>query len=90
VGRRAGRLEDLGSIWTAPGFSDERIHLFVATDLEKVPQSLEEDEVLEVVQMPFREALAMAGRGQIPDAKSQCALLQVQLRLEPEASLPAE
>jgi ADP-ribose pyrophosphatase len=90
VGRRAGRLEELGFIWTAPGFSDEKIHLFLATDLETVPQSLEDDEVLEVVQMPFLEALDMASRGQIPDAKSQCALLQVHLRLEPEAFRPPE
>jgi ADP-ribose pyrophosphatase len=81
VGRRAGRLEELGCIWTAPGFTDEKIHLFLATDLEVVPQCLEEDEVLEVVQLPFQEALDMAGRGEMPDAKSQCALLQVQLRL---------
>ena len=90
VGRRAGRLEDLGYIWTAPGFTDEKIHLFLATDLEMVPQSLEDDEVLEVVQMPFREALDMAGSGRIPDAKSQCALLQVHLRLGADSSTPTE
>jgi len=67
VGRRAGRLEDLGYIWTAPGFTDEKIHLFLA-----------------------REALDMAGRGRIPDAKSQCALLQVQLRLGADSSTPTE
>jgi ADP-ribose pyrophosphatase len=79
VGRRAGRLEALGAIWTAPGFSDEKIHLFLATDLSPAAQSLEADEVLDVVRLPFQEALRMAHDGDISDAKSLCALFRVQL-----------
>lgn len=79
TGRRAGQLEALGSIWTTPGFSDERIHLFVARDLTPVGQALEDDEVLEVEPVPFDRVFEMIRSGQLCDAKSLCALLQVLL-----------
>jgi ADP-ribose pyrophosphatase len=75
VGRRPGHLELLASIYTSPGFTDEVIHLFAATQLTAVPQRLEEDEVIEVVPTPFDRALAMVFDGTIADAKSSLALL---------------
>jgi len=81
AGRRAGRLEPLGAIWTTPGFTDERIHLFVAFDLEPVPQRLEADEHLEVVPTPFARALEMVWNGELSDAKSALALLHAARRL---------
>jgi ADP-ribose diphosphatase len=89
VGQRAGRLEPLGMIWTTPGFSDERIHLFMASDLTAVPTAHERDEVIEVVRRPLAEVLAMARRGEIQDAKSLCALLHVLLRLGRVPGAPA-
>lgn len=80
AGRRAGRLEKLGAIWTTPGFTDERIHLFAAFDLEEVPQRLEPDEAIEVESMPFSEALELVWRGEIDDAKSALALLHAARR----------
>jgi len=76
AGQRAGRLEKLGEIWTTPGFTDEKIHLFAAFDLEPVPQRLENDEVIELLRMPFARAIELVWRGQIADAKSALALLQ--------------
>jgi len=75
VGRSAGRIEPLASIWTTPGFTDEKIHLFAAFDLETCPQRHEEDEIIEVVPMPLGEALEFVWSGQISDAKSALALL---------------
>lgn len=80
VGRRAGRLEFLGEILTTPGFSDETISLFAAHDLTEVPQALEANEVIEVVQITLSEALDLALNGQLLDAKSLCALFHVVLR----------
>jgi len=76
AGRRAGRLQALGSILTTPGFTDERIHLFAAFDLEEVPQRHEDDEYIEVLQVPLRQALDWVWDGTIDDAKSALALLQ--------------
>lgn len=81
VGRRAGRLEKLGSIWTTPGFTDEVIHLFSAFDLEPCPQRLEDDEVIEVVPVPLRDALGLVWSGELRDAKSALALIHAARRL---------
>ena len=81
AGQRAGRLERLGEIWTTPGFTDERIHLFAAFELEPVAQRLEEDEVIEVVRVRFDRALEMIWTGELRDAKSALALLHAAHRL---------
>ncbi|HVP31576.1 MAG TPA: NUDIX hydrolase [Myxococcota bacterium] len=81
AGRRAGRLEKLGWIWTTPGFTDEKIHLFAAFDLSPVPQRLEHDEVIEVLQLPLTRALEMVWSGEIVDAKSALALVHAAHRL---------
>jgi ADP-ribose pyrophosphatase len=81
VGRRAGRLEPLGSIWTTPGFTDERIWLYLAIDLEAGAQSLEHDECLTVERLPLEEAVRLAEEGGIEDAKSVCALFRAARRL---------
>lgn len=81
VGLAADRLESVGSIVTTPGFTDEVIHLFVATGLHSVPSQLGVDEVVEAVTtVPLPEALDMVRRGDIRDAKTIAALLQAHLR----------
>ena len=74
VGLAAGELIHLGSILTAPGFCDERIHLFLARALTAVPQRLEHDEVLSVSRMPLASAIAMIRSGEIEDAKTIAGL----------------
>lgn len=74
VGLAARELVPLGSMLATPGFCDERIHLFLARGLTATEQHLEADEVLEVLRVPLREAVRMAMRGEIDDAKSICAL----------------
>lgn len=81
AGVRAGRLEALGWIWTTPGFTDERIHLFAAFDLVPVDTRPEEDEVIEVVRVPLDEALGLVWRGELNDGKSALALLHAARRL---------
>lgn len=77
TGHRPGRLVPMGWIWTTPGFSDERIWLYLACDLEPSAQRLEQDEVLTVERVPLADAVAMAACGDIVDGKSVCALLRV-------------
>ena len=76
TGYRPGELTALGWIWTTPGFTDEKIWLYRATELTATRQDLQEDEVLEVEWVPFEEAVAMAMCGEINDGKSVCALLR--------------
>ncbi len=75
IGYRAGHLEKLGEMLTAVGFCDEVVHLYLARKLEPVAQALEADEFIEVVPMVLTEALALVARGEIPDGKTQLALL---------------
>ena len=81
AGRRPGRLEKLGCIWTTPGFTDEVIHLFAAFDLEEVPPRPEDDEIIEVVPTPLARALEMIWSGELRDAKSALALVHAARRL---------
>ena len=74
VGLAAGELIHLGSILTAPGFCDERIHLFLARALMPAEQCLEQDEVLSVSRVPLRRALEMIRSGEIEDAKTIAGL----------------
>lgn len=75
TGLIAGTLKPLSCIWTTPGFTDERIHLFLATDLSQGTVARDADEFLEVVRCPLDKALTMVRRGEIRDAKTVCALL---------------
>ena len=75
TGYVAGQLRRLTTIYTTPGFTDERIHLFLATDLSAGTVGLDDDEFVEVLTMPFSEALRAVEDGRIVDGKSICALL---------------
>ena len=80
AGRRVGRLEKLGWIFTTPGFTDEVIHLFAGFDLTPVPTRHEDDELIELVPMPLDRALELVWAGEIPDAKSALALIHAARR----------
>ena len=77
TGMRAGRLIPLTYIYTTPGFTDETIHLFVATDLEVGEAVHDHDEFLEVIRIPFSEAIEMVKDGRVVDCKSVAILLYV-------------
>jgi ADP-ribose pyrophosphatase len=79
IGYQAGRLELLASIFTAPGFTDEVIHVYKATGLTKGRQQLDRDEVLEVLEMPIAEAIGKIHDGTIRDAKTIVGLQAVYL-----------
>ena len=78
TGYAAASWRKLGEITPVPGYSNERIHLFLATDLTPAVQNLDVDEVLAVHEFPFKTATAMIASGDIQDAKTICALLRVQ------------
>ena len=78
TGMRAGSWRLLARFYTAPGFTSELMHLYLATDLRLADgQRLgpDEDEHLLLERLPWREALAAADRGEIADAKSLVGLL---------------
>jgi len=70
TGYSAGQWHQLGEIIPLPGYSDERIHIFLAADLQSADRHLDADEVIHVQEVDFFKALAMIGDGEIQDAKS--------------------
>jgi ADP-ribose pyrophosphatase len=78
TGMRAGSLERLTTIYTTPGFTDERIHLFMAHGLEPGTQRREADEFMELHPMPWSHAMDLVRTGAIQDGKTLASLLFVQ------------
>jgi ADP-ribose pyrophosphatase len=75
VGVSAGRVARLTTIWTTPGFTDEKIHLFWATDLKTGEHAREPDEFIEVSPTLLSDALTLIREGRISDAKTVVGIL---------------
>lgn len=75
TGYRAGKLEKLIDYYATPGFCDERMHLYLATDLEETAQKLDDTEFIELYPVTLDEALALIRSGEIEDGKTIVALL---------------
>ncbi len=82
VGYRASTFELLSSIFTAPGFADEVIHVYKATGLTKGRQHLDRDEVLDVIEMPLSEAITKIENGTIRDGKTILGLQAVYIKAQ--------
>jgi ADP-ribose pyrophosphatase len=81
TGMAAARLELLGGFYLAPGYSTEYMHVYLATGLVPDPLEADADEFLSVESLPLDRALAMAERGEFPDAKTLAALALARPRL---------
>ena len=81
TGLEAGEWTDLGHILASPGFCTEDLHMYLARDLTRKEQHLDEDEFLDVVIMPFEELVAQVMDGTITDAKTVAAVLKVKALL---------
>ena len=78
TGQRAGQLDRLGGIYTAPGFSTEYIHFYLATQLAPDRLAMDEDEVIDLLRLPLTEAIDLIRAGQIDDGKTVGGLLLAQ------------
>ena len=79
TGAVAGELIELGLFFPACAYSDEAIHMYAAKNITFREQKLDEDEFLNVFTMPLEDAVSEVLSGNIPDAKTQTALLKVWL-----------
>jgi len=82
TGLRANRVEPLAEINSGPGFTTERLYLYLATGLTSSSQNLDEDERVEVVHLSIDEALAAVDDGRIDDAKTVVAILRGREKLK--------
>jgi ADP-ribose pyrophosphatase len=80
IGQEAEEMEFLFSIYLTPGYCNELMHVYAARGLRPAAGQPEPDERIEVVTMPFDDALAMIERGEIQHAPTVCGLLAVARR----------
>jgi len=81
IGYVPGDLIFLGTYILTPGYSNERIHIFVARELRFVGQSLEEHEAIRTVELQYDSLLDMVLKGEIKDAKTVLAVLMYEARM---------
>lgn len=81
VGYVSGDVRHLMDFYSSPGFCNEKLSLYLAENVELGAQELDEGEFIELVTLPWAEAVAMALRGELGDAKTVAGILAVaQLR----------
>jgi len=75
LGFVADHLELLSEFYLSPGFLQEKMWVYLATEMTETRQRLDEDEILDVVRVPMVKALAMISSGEIQDAKTIIGLM---------------
>ena len=76
TGYTAGNVVSLGVFYPSPGIMDEVLYMYLATDLKKGEVHLDEDEFLTSEKLPLDKAVEMILNGEMPDGKTQTALLK--------------
>jgi len=92
LGVVAGKLDKLSEFFVSPGFCEEKMWIYLATELTETSQQLDDDELIEVVRVSLAEALEMITDGEIEDAKTIIGLMLAAPRIGSpmfEATYPA-
>ena len=76
TGMKAGKMTSLGILYPSPGYTNEHLYVYLATELGKGRIHLDEDEFVNTVKMPYREAYEMVMDNRIKDAKTCYAILR--------------
>lgn len=82
TGYRAETFTSLGEMWPAPGYSNELLAIYLASDLSADPLPADSDESIELQPMALQEALAMARDGRLRDAKSIVGILRLAAHMQ--------
>lgn len=92
TGHRAAAIVSLGGVYPSKSVSNERLDLFLATDVTPTPEGIahEPTELMRVQLMPLSEAVAMIHRGEITDAQTALALLLARPTIEGSGGATAE
>lgn len=77
TGCTAQRIDHLYTFYTTPGFTDERIHAFMATGLTRGEMAHEKDEFMSLETVTLSQALELIRKGELNDAKTALAILYV-------------
>lgn len=80
TGYCANKWTDLGYVYTSPGYSDEKLYLYMAEDLEFTHCHPDEGEILQALEYSYDNVLKMIANGEINDAKTLCAIMRAQIK----------
>lgn len=81
TGLTAGTFTYMGALLASPGFSDEVLHMYLATDLRQGPRHPDPDEFLDLERIPFSRLMDQVMSGELQDAKTVAALLKAKVLL---------
>ncbi len=70
------KFEYMGVCYPSVAYLSEKIHMYLATGLTFENQDLDDDEFLDVIKIKLEDAVEMVMNNQLPDAKTQCAILK--------------
>ena len=79
TGYCAKKWSELGYVYTSPGYSDEKLYLYRAEDLEYTNCHPDEGEILEPLEFEYEDVIKMVKSGEINDAKTLCAILRAKI-----------
>ena len=79
VGATAEKITYLGNLYPTVAYDTEIIYMYMAEGLDFGEQSLDPGEFIDVVKIPFDKAVEMVMNGEIPDSKTQLAILKAKL-----------
>lgn len=79
TGAVAQRWIDLGEYYGSPAILSEKIHMYMAEELSFGDTDYDDDEIMQVEQIPLSDLAGRVLRGEIPDGKTQCAVLRAAL-----------
>jgi len=77
TGYLAEKMEALGGFYASPGYTTEYLYLYLATELQLVPETPDPDEIINIVRVPLAGIPEMIASGEIRDAKTLVGLLRV-------------
>lgn len=81
TGYSAEEYRFIGEYYSSPAILSEKIYMYVATGLKAGERRLDDDEFLDVIEIPFGEVVKMIAENEIPDGKTQTAVLKAKLLL---------
>lgn len=84
TGYTAENYRFIGAYYPSPAILGEKISMYLATGLSEGERELDEDEFLDVVKLPFDTVVNMILDGEIPDGKTQAAVLKVKAMIDAE------
>ena len=82
VGFLPQKVTSLGHMELSPAYLGEITYLYLGQDLIPQKNALDEDEFLEVIKLPFKQALQMVLDGEITDGKTQTTILKAAMLLK--------